>query len=57
MSGGLISSKTVDSVSLTYDYKQVTDDLTGWGSWKSTEYGTQLATMAKMFSLGGMYIH
>lgn len=55
--GGLMSSKSVDGVSVSYDYSQVMNDLEGWADWKSTAYGVQLATWAKMFSLGGMYIH
>ena len=54
--GGLMSSKSVDSVSVNYDFSTVASDLDGWAEWKATTYGLQLATFAKMFSMGGMYI-
>jgi len=56
MAGGLMASKSVDGVSVSYDFSVITDDLEGWASWKETEYGRQLATWARMFSMAGMYI-
>jgi len=55
--GGLVSSKSVDGVSVNYDFSQMTDDLDGWAEWKATAYGLQFATYAKLFSMAGMYIH
>ena len=55
--GGVISSKSVDSVSVNYDFSQMTEDLDGWAEWKATAYGLQFATWAKMFSMPGMYVH
>jgi len=55
--GGLLSSKSVDSVSVKYDFSQMADDLEGWAEFKATAYGLQLATYAKMFSMPGMYVH
>jgi len=53
---GLISSKSVDGVSIAYDYSQTLSDLNGWGSWKSTTYGVQFASYARIYNMGGMYI-
>lgn len=53
---GSITSKSVDRVSVSYDTGQATSDLTGWGAWKLTTYGTQFATLAKMVGKGGMYV-
>ena len=54
--GGLMSSKSVDGVSVSYDYSAITNDMEGWAGWKETAFGTQLATWAKMFSMAGMYV-
>lgn len=51
---GAIASKSVGSVSVTYDNGAVNNDLDGWASWKQTVFGTQLATMAKIYGRGGM---
>ena len=53
---GVVTSKSVDGTSISYDISSVMSDLDGWADWKSTAYGLQLATWAKMFSLGGMYV-
>ncbi len=53
---GIISSASVDGVSVSYDLNQSLADLDGWAAWKLTNYGVQLATFAKLFSMGGMYI-
>ncbi|HBC94291.1 MAG TPA: DUF4054 domain-containing protein, partial [Pelotomaculum sp.] len=51
---GLRTSKSVDGVSVSYDYAAIAQDLDGWAAWKLTIYGQQLATMGKLFGLGGM---
>jgi hypothetical protein len=53
---GLISSKSVDGVSVSYDNNAVTSDMEGFGMYKSTSYGEQLATWAKLMGLGGLYV-
>lgn len=53
---GVASSKTVDGVSVSYDINVANGDLTGWGAWKLTSYGTQFATLARMLGKGGMYV-
>lgn len=52
---GLVSSKSVDGVSLSYDFSTTLSDLDGWAMWKSTTYGAQLATFTKQYGRG-MYI-
>lgn len=54
--GGLISSKTVGPISVSYDNAQATSDLEGWAAWKLTTYGIQYATLAKMLAKGGMFV-
>lgn len=56
---GAATSKSVGGVSVSYDTGQIssaTADLTGWGAFKLTTYGTQFATLAKMVVKGGMYV-
>lgn len=55
-SKGLMASKSVGDVSVSYDYSSIAQDLDGWASWKLTAYGQQLATMGKLVGRGGMYI-
>lgn len=53
---GLATSKSVDGVSVAYDYNTVTQDLDGWAEWKLTIFGQQLAGYAKMLASGGAFI-
>ena len=53
---GLVASKSVDGVSISYDYSSALSDLEGWGAWKTTEYGIQFITYAKVYNLGGMRV-
>lgn len=53
---GLVASKSVDSVSVSYDFSTALADLDGWADWKTTEYGIQFVTLAKNFMHGGMYV-
>jgi hypothetical protein len=53
---GLMASKGVGDVSVSYDYNSISQDLNGWAMWKATIYGQQLATMGKMFGKGNMYV-
>ena len=52
----LITSKTVGPVSVSYDTNSVSDDLKGYGDLKSTIYGQQLATRARILGKAGMVI-
>lgn len=49
-------SKSVGDVSVSYDTAAITGDLEGWGMWKSTTYGIQLASLARLLGKGGMYV-
>jgi hypothetical protein len=53
---GLVASKSVDGVSVSYDYSTAISDLDGWAGWKTTEYGIQFIAYAKVFNLGGMRV-
>ena len=53
---GLVSSKSVGSVSVSYDFTQATQGLNSWAAWTATEYGVQFATLAKMYSPRTIYI-
>ena len=55
-STGLVSSKSVDGVSVSYDHSTMTTDFEGFGMFKSTSYGEQLATWAKIMGLGGLFV-
>jgi hypothetical protein len=54
---GMNTSEAVGDVSAGIDYSSVANDLQGWAAWKLTIYGQQLATMAKLYGKGGMYIY
>jgi len=53
---GLMSSKSVDQVSASYDFSHVMQDLDGWAAWKLTAFGVQFATLAKAYGMGGMRV-
>jgi hypothetical protein len=53
---GLVASKSVDGVSVSYDYSTAISDLDGWAAWKTTEFGIQFLTLAKAYNLGGMRV-
>lgn len=52
---GIASSKSVDGLSISYDFVGITDDLSGTGTWKLTLYGQQLITLTKMYGHGGLW--
>lgn len=54
---GIASSKSVDGLSVSYDFMGVTDGMEGYGTWKLTSYGQQLITLTKTFGHGGMWIN
>ena len=53
---GLVASKSVDSVSVSYDFSAAISDLDGWAAWKTTEYGIQFITLARVYNMGGMRV-
>lgn len=56
MARGRQSSKSVGDVSVSYDYGGTDAALREWGAFNLTTYGQQLATLARLIGLGGMYI-
>jgi hypothetical protein len=53
---GLVASKSVDGVSVSYNFAQAAKGLEGWAEWMTTEYGAQFATLARMYSPRSIYI-
>jgi hypothetical protein len=53
---GLISSATMGDTSISYDNSAIVAGSEKWGTWNATEYGAQLATLARMVGIGGMYV-
>lgn len=54
---GVASSKSVDGLSISYDFLGASDDLSGYGTWKYTIYGQQLMTITKMYGHGGAWVN
>lgn len=52
---GVASSKSVDGLSISYEFMGAAEDLSGYGTWKYTIYGQQLATLTKMYGHAGMW--
>ena len=52
---GLISSKSVGDVSVSYDFGSAIKGVESWGQFTTTEYGLQFANLAKLVAKGGMY--
>lgn len=57
MPKGLAQSKSVDGLSISYDFMGMDSDLTGYGTYKLTAYGQQLATLTKMYGHAGMWVN
>ena len=53
---GIITSESVDGVSYSMDVASVMSDLEGFAMWKTSDFGLQLASMAKMYGKGGMMV-
>lgn len=53
---GLVASKSAGGVSISMDYGTLIGGLNDWAAWNMTQYGTQLATLAKMVGKGGMQV-
>ena len=53
---GVIKSATMGDTSVSYDNSAVTIGTEKWGSWNATQYGQQLATLARLVGMGGMYV-
>lgn len=53
---GVIKSATMGDTTVSYDNSAVTIGTEKWGSWNATQYGQQLATLARQVGMGGMYV-
>ena len=53
---GLVSSKSANDLSVSYDYSTIAKDLDGWAAWTMTNHGRNLATLAKLYGKGGMVV-
>ena len=53
---GLVASKSVRDLSVSYDYSAALDGLNDWAAWNMTQYGMQLATLSRMIGKGGMQV-
>lgn len=54
---GVATSKSVDGLSISYDLLGVAEDLAGYGTWKLTKYGMQLATLTRIYGHAGMWVN
>ena len=54
---GIASSKSVDGLSISYDFMGVAEDFRGYGTWKLTIYGQQLVTLTKPYGRVGMWVN
>lgn len=53
---GVVSSKSAGGVSISRDFSLTNQGLTDWAGWNQTQYGTQLATLAKLVGKGGIQV-
>jgi hypothetical protein len=53
---GIIVSESVDGVSYSMDTSFISTDLQGFAGWKTTAFGIQLATFARLYGKGGMVV-
>ena len=53
---GLVASATLGDTSISYDNSAEVAGTEKWGMWNATQYGSQLATMARMIGIGGIYV-
>lgn len=52
---GTVKTATLGDTSLSYDNAATNAGTERWGAWNLTRYGSQLATMARMIGIAGMY--
>lgn len=53
---GNVASAKMGDTTVSYDNGAINAGTEKWGTWNSTQYGAQLATMARMIGIGGMYV-
>lgn len=57
MPRGVAASKSVDGLSISYDFFEVASDFEGYGTYKLTIYGMQLITLTKPYGMGGLWVN
>lgn len=55
-SKGLVSSKSVGDVSVSYDFSLAMQNVEGWGQFNLTTFGNQFVSISKLMSKGGMWV-
>lgn len=55
-SRGLVNSKSVGDLSVSYDFATMTKGIEGWAVWNATTFGQQYATMGRLIGKTGMYV-
>ena len=53
---GNVASAKMGDTTVSYDNGAINAGTEKWGTWNATQYGAQLATMARMIGIGGMYV-
>jgi hypothetical protein len=53
---GLVGSKSVSGVSVSYDNSSIFSDFAGYGSWKLTKYGLQLLSLLQIVGKGAIAV-
>ncbi len=53
---GLVGSKSVSGVSVSYDNGSVVSEFAGYGSWKLTKYGLQLLSLLRIVGKGAIAV-
>lgn len=53
---GNVASAKMGDTTISYDNGSINAGTEKWGTWNSTQYGSQLATMARMIGIGGTYV-
>ena len=53
---GFVKSATMGDTSVSYDNSAIVSGTEKWGTWNATQYGSQLATLARQLGITGMFI-
>ena len=51
------TSKTVDGLSISYDFQTLESEFAGYGTYRLTPYGQQLITLSKLYGMGGLWVN
>ena len=54
---GIAASKSVDGLSISYDFMGAAEEYKGYGTWKLTIYGQQLITLTKAYGHAGLWVN